>query len=178
MFDRKTLVLFVFAAILTSKFSARLAARGEDAAVLAASMPRAIALHVMHCTGTSKVGAEPQALVPGDVLRREELLRVEPGAKLRLVTPTGDRLRLTGPCLVRIDSPAGAPALKLYQRGGELDYVAAASGTLELETPRGTMRCVGGSVVVRQDGASTVECRVGPVHAGAREVLAGRVVEL
>ena len=130
--------------------------------------PQAVALHVMHCTGRSAVPGEAQALVPGDVLRFNEKFTLEPNAALRLVTPTGDRIRVNGPSKIAIGKQSATKSLELTFDDGSVDFVAAASGTLILKDGRSTITCEAGSFVAKfVAGKLKVEARVPPVYVQA-----------
>lgn len=130
-----------------------------------AGMPAAVALHVMHCTGKSQVPGEAQALVPGDVLRFNEKLSLEKDAALRLVTPTGDRIRVNGPSRLSIGKQSSTKSLELTFDDGSVDFVAAASGTLVLKDGKSTVTCEAGSFVAKiTNGKLRVEARVPPVY--------------
>lgn len=130
-----------------------------------AGMPAAVALHVMHCTGKSQVPGEAQALVPGDVLRFNEKFSLEKDAALRLVTPTGDRIRVNGPSKIAIGKQSSTKSLELTFDDGSVDFVAAASGTLVLKDGKSTVTCEAGSFVAKfTNGKLRVEARVPPVY--------------
>lgn len=130
-----------------------------------AGSAQAVALHVMHCTGRSTVPGETAPLVPGDVLRFSEKFSLEPSAALRLVTPTGDRIRVNGPSKLTIGKPSSSKSLELTFDDGSVDFVAAASGTLVLKDGRSTVTCEAGSFVAKLTGGKLkVEARVPPVY--------------